>query len=127
MPVNTQLEENGFVLSMVISDPFMITDLLATYTQAQSLFDNSTHKIHTLVDLRAMKNVPRNALTGRNSPSLWHQNSGYVVIVGGSLYAEEIIKVAFKIVKYDRVKFFKDISLAWDFLRTSIAKDEVRT
>ena len=53
--------------------------------------------------------------------------SGFVVIVGGSLYAQEIIKVAFKIVKYDRVKFFKDTSSAWDFLRTTIAKDEVHT
>ena len=122
MPLNLQIVEDGHIVSIVITDPFGMKDLLDKNPMIKAHLDSTPFKVHTLVDLSGLKVIPGNALSGRSTPAMTHPNSGSVAIVGGSVFAQRIIEAAFKITGYDRVRFFKNTELAWAFLREAMGK-----
>ena len=122
MPLNLQMLDDGHIISIVITDPFVMTHLFDQYGTIKAHLDKMPFKVHTIVDLSNLRNVPSGALGGRNSPPISHPNSGFVAIIGGSNFARSIIEVAFKITGYNRVRFFTSDETALAFLRDAAAQ-----
>src|SRR5258708_35574548 len=101
MPVRLEVTHNGFIVVLVVEDPWTLNELACLYPVEQALFSKAEHKIHTLVDIRAMRTIPPGALSKRNSPNLVHPNSGRLAIVGTTPVARMLLEVACKLAYYD--------------------------
>jgi hypothetical protein len=126
MPVTFEPLENGRIMFFTVTDPWKIEELLVWYPVMEPYFERSGSKIHTLMDLIAMKTVAGGVLRGRHSASMEHPNSGYCVFVGGGSFARSIAELAFKLSRNTRFKFMNSVEEALTFLRSQIATEDSR-
>jgi hypothetical protein len=116
MPVNLQASENGKSMTLTLSDPWTINELLDTYPKAEVLFDAAKGPVHTIVDISKIGSIPSGALRARKSPFMSHPNSHTQVIVGAQHFARKMAEMVFQLTNFKRVKFFETIQEANDFV-----------
>ena len=125
MPISLELVEDGHILYYVYSDPWTVEDLTSLTPRVMDYYNQASHKIHTLGDATKLRQVPPGALRVRSVPNLSHPNSGDIAIAGASLLVETISTTIFRLVHFNRVKFFQNADEAWAYLRTVIAEEAV--
>ncbi len=127
MPVTIETLNNARIVKLVVSDPWVIDDLTSKYEEEKPLFNASKVPVHTLVDLRLMRHIPPGALSNRKSPNVTHPRSGQVALVGANAFAQVLVEVAFRLVRFDRVVFFDTEEEAMQYLTALISDEALAT
>ena len=124
MPITLELTDEDRVLKMNIVSPWNLNELLEMYESAKQIFDKSTARVDTLVDISKMASIPPGALRARNSPFLSHPHSGYQIVVGANMYAKSMAEMLFRLTNYKRTRFFTTMDAAWEFLHSEQAQKQ---
>ena len=82
MPVDVTLNDTQHYLIYTITDPLAMDELMRAYTQEKALRDSVPHTVHSIVDMSAVRGIPRNWLTAKAGPGLTHPRSGVILLVG---------------------------------------------
>ena len=123
MPITFELQENGTVLYWKIEDPWKIGGLLIYYKQTETIFNNSSHMVHSLVDVRHARRVPAGTLSARFATTWHHPRSGQTAVIGASPLIKAMIETIFQLVHFDRVHFFDSEAEARSYLLGLIAQE----
>jgi hypothetical protein len=126
MPIESELREDGQVSYFKISDPWTLEEMFKGFAQATANRDSvhqqdSTRRVHTLIDLMATKQAPPGVMQGRNLPALSHATRGEIVVAVKNEYPRAITKTMLKVMHVEG-HFFESLDEAWEYLRT-ILKD----
>ncbi len=124
MPITLELRENNLVFYWVFSDPWSVADLLPLSKQVRAHFDSTSHRTHTLANLRQTRHLPSNLLRIREIGTWDHPNSGQLVVVGAPAFAKTMLELIGRLVRFDRTHFYESEEAAWAFLRRAIAQDK---
>jgi hypothetical protein len=120
MPTWLELIENGHATRLTITEPWTVADLTARFAEGRALRDQSTHKIHSLVDLRGIRTLPDGLLRARLSPIFTHPNSGHAAFIEGIALTRTFVDMMMKLTHFDRAEFFKTEAEALAYLRDVI-------
>jgi len=123
MPVTFELQENGTVMYWKIEDPWKLSELLMYYKQAETIFNNSSHVIHSLVDVRYARQKPAGVLSARHSTTWHHPRSGQTAIVGASPVVKVMVETIFQLVRFNRARFFDSEVEARNYLLMLVAQE----
>ena len=123
MPVILELQENGNVMYWKIEDPWKLNELLMYYKQAETIFNDSSHIIHSLVDVRYARRIPAGVLSARHSTTWHHPRSGHTAIVGASPVVRAMIEAIFHLVHFNRARFFDSEAEARNYLLMLVAQE----
>src|SRR5690348_10673364 len=102
MPAQVTLEENGYLLHYVYSDPWTIADMEAVNALSLKHYNAATHKLNVLVDISGSKNAPAGMLRARNNPDLKHRNSGKIAVVGANTLIKGVGEALLKLSHFER-------------------------
>jgi hypothetical protein len=128
MALTYEFSQDGSLVTLTVTDPWTIEEMDSFYKAERPLFDSAAnYKVHTLVDIRKMRTIPRGILRRGSSPNITHRNSGLVAIVGASMFAQSMANTAFRISQFKRARFFKTMEEAHQFLQTAIDADRTST
>ena len=125
MPVTFELQENGSLMYWKLEDPWTLPELIGYYKQAESIFDNAPHMVHSLVDVQHVRQIPGGVLSARHAKTWHHPRSGQTVIVGATPLIKAMVETLFQLVRFNRVRFFNDEVEARNYLLRLI-EQEVR-
>ena len=53
MPVHQELCENGRILQVTFTDPWMVKEMTDLFPQAQQFYDSAAQKIHMLINMQS--------------------------------------------------------------------------
>jgi hypothetical protein len=81
-------------------------------------------KVHLLVTVKSMGAFPPGTLRGRQSPSLIHPTSGYAAVVSSSASVRTVANTMFRLIHYDRARFFENTQSALAYLQEIIAREK---
>lgn len=123
MPVTMEMQRDGRLMVWKFHHPWTVAEVSAHYDQVKALMDNSPCLIHSLVDLRDMKTIPSGALGLRKTSTWDHPRSGYTVFLGGSAFAQSMINTLFRVVRFERIKFFLTEQDALTYVDSLIKED----
>src|SRR5258708_29689561 len=123
MPVTFELQENGTVLYWKIEDPWKLSELISYYKQAEVIFDNASHVIHSLVDVRYARQIPAGALSVRHSTTWHHPQIGQTAIVGASPLIRAMAETIFQLVRFNPARFFNSEAEARNYLLMLVAQE----
>jgi hypothetical protein len=125
MPITIEQREDGRVLYYNFTDPWTVSDVVATSAQVQSYIEGAAHKVHTLADLRRSKNLPQGLLHARRALAILfnHQNAGETAIVGASRLAQSMGEIIAQLIHLDRMTFFGHEGEALTHIRHAIANE----
>jgi hypothetical protein len=123
MPVTMEPCENGHVLRFFISEPWTAREMASVYPASRAYHDKAPHKVHSLLIVEARQVPPGLLQLRQGPPSLVHPNSGQTVVVGAGAVIRTISEVIFKILRYDRGKFFNTEEEALAYLRQVIDRE----
>ena len=124
MPAQVTLEEDGYLLHYVYTDPWTIADMERINAQSLTFYNEAKHKLHVLVDISGSKNAPAGMLRARNNPDLKHPNGGKIAVIGATSLIKNFGEAILKLAHFDRAVFFDKPELALEFLRKEIAKEQ---
>ena len=124
MPGTVTLEENGYLLHYIYSDPWTITEMERVNAESLAFYNAAKHKLHVLVDMRGSKNAPTGMMRARNNPDLKHPNSGKIAVVGVTPLIRNVGEALLKLAHFNRAAFFDEMEPALEYLRAEIAKDK---
>ncbi len=123
MPASIELCEDGRILHYVFTGPWTLDDMVVVTPQGKAYYDQSSHKIHVLLDVTQARRVPPGVLTARNNPDLTHPNSGHIVVVGASGVVKAMGDLIVKAIGTRKVSFHENVDAAWAYLRSLIAEE----
>jgi hypothetical protein len=124
MPATIELIEDNRVVYMVYTAPLTLQEIRDLYPLDQEYRDNAQHKVHTLIDIRNMGDIPPGILSTRYAPSHVHPNSGFVVVLGADARARILGDMMAIMQGENHFRFFDTEDEAWGFLRKAIAEDK---
>lgn len=124
MPIKFEVIEDGHAVHYTIEDPIEIRELMETYKKEREYRDSVMHTVHGLVDMSRLRRVPTNWLFARQGPGLSHRTSGELLFVGLHPGVRIIIDTVLKLAQYKRIKLFKELSEARQYLHNLIASEE---
>src|SRR5262249_31454290 len=128
VPIKFEVLEAGYVVHVTFTYPWTAEDMQPIFDQDQRYRDQIQkeapgRKVHLFVTFQGVKNVPPGALRARQSPSLHHVTSGYVVVVGTTSLLRTLADAVFKLAHFDKARNFETDAEALAFLRQVIAQD----
>lgn len=124
MPITFELREDNHVIYSVVSEPLNVEELNDSVGGQLPVYDDSPYKVHQLVNVIGVTHLPSGILgVRRDSPTFQHPNRGQLVIVGAHGFVRNVADILMKIAHFDSVKFFKDESEGWEYLRKVIADE----
>src|SRR5687767_12776037 len=124
MPIHFELCENDRIMVIRISDPWEAGNMTALYPTQQEYLDKTTQKLHTLLDMTGAQQMPKNVLRARyNAPSVNHPNSGELALVSNNMLIRSLADIGFRIIQFQKVRFFTQVDEAWNHLRSLIAEE----
>ena len=123
MPVTFEFQENDRIMLWTFADPWTVPDLMSFYKQAEVVLNNAPHTIHSLIDFRQARQIPAGALKTRQTNTWDHPRSGQTIVVGAAPVLKKTLEVVFRIVRFDRLKFFDNEAEARAYLRDLIAQE----
>jgi hypothetical protein len=126
MPAQVTLEQDGYLLHYVFSDPWTIAEMERVNTESLGYYNAAKHKLHVLVDMRGSKNAPTGMMRARNNPDLKHPNSGKIAVVGVTPLIRNVGEALLKLAHFNRAAFFDDMEAALEYLRKEIANEQAR-
>src|SRR5690242_17175707 len=106
MPVTMEIQRDGRLLVWKFSHPWTVEEVASFASEVKNRMDNAPWMIHSLVDLREMKAIPPRVLSLRNTSTWNHPHSGYTLFLGGSAFAQSLVNTLFRLVHFERIKFF---------------------
>lgn len=116
MPVTWELREDGRVSHYFFTDPWKATELTHWYPQDNAYRDSVKFRVHTVMDLRNMRQVPSGVLSVRNDAPAFRQDSGQLVMIGAATFAKVITETVLRLVHYDKAKFFDTAEEGWAYM-----------
>jgi hypothetical protein len=123
MTATINLVEDGRVLQYYFEEPWSMDELESVSQTAQKYFDQATHTVHVLANAENIRSAPRGILRARTAPTITHPRSGYIAIVGTSLVVRTFSEMIFRLMNFQRARFFNTEDEAWVFLRDVIANE----
>ena len=121
MPITMDIRENGWVLYLVLTDPWTVEEMWHFVEENRRYRDQCPHTVHVCYNLHDNKYLPPNVLRlSHGAPDVYHPRSGQVVLVGANPTVRSIIEIIFRLVRYDKFKFFSNEQDAWLYLRDFI-------
>ena len=127
MPVTLELRENGYVLLYTIRGRWDVSELIALFPEEKRNRDAAQHTVHAIVDLRAGRNIPTGLTRVRHGPGPTHKTAGYVALIGVPLLTRPLAVAIYRLLQFDRYKFFDSDTEAWAFIREKIATESAGT
>jgi hypothetical protein len=126
MPVTLDLRENGHVFHYIITDPWSLADLRAVQAQEIAWGENKPYRIHAFVDMTGMHHFPTGWFNIERAPDRrrGRVNSGNMAIYGASTFIRRLSESVFRVMGFDRARFFDKPDDAWVYLRGLIATEE---
>jgi hypothetical protein len=101
------LQEDGHVLYIKFADPWNLSDLEQAYNTEIGLRDNATFKLHTLLDVTQMRQIPPGFLAvAKRTPSFSHPRRGDLVVIGANAFARVLGETLMRITRASQIKFF---------------------
>src|SRR5882672_8902613 len=123
MPVTLELREGGRIMYWRFEDPWTIAELVHKYPVAKTYLDAAQHTLHTLIDASAVRSVPSNAMRARTTSTWHHPRSGYTAVVSSSTLLRSLVNAAFRMARFERVKFFAKEDEALAYLHALIEQE----
>jgi hypothetical protein len=135
MAATIEIRDNGYVVQVVMADPYKGSDLVPLYEADRRHRDafqqqHPGEKVDLIVDLSRATNPAQGFLQTRQTPSISHPTANYVLIVGANSFMRAMCETIIRITRYNRVKFFdtQDQALAFSReMRTQTEKRRSRT
>jgi len=121
-----ELEENGRVIHYIATDPWTIDEMMKLTQQATKIYDESSVRVHTLIDMSRARSLPQGIMRARTNVDFNHPKAGQMVIVGANMLVKTISNVVAKLASFDRIVFFETEEQGWEYLRATIEKEEVK-
>ncbi|MEP7285178.1 MAG: hypothetical protein ABI947_05365 [Chloroflexota bacterium] len=123
MPVTFHFQENDRIMLWTLTDPWNVPDLMSFYKQAEVVLNNAPYIVHSLIDFRQARHIPAGALKARQTNTWDHPRSGQTVVVGAAPLLKKTLEALFRIMRFDRLKFFDGEAEARAYLRDLIAQE----
>lgn len=124
MPLSISLSQDDHVILYTFTDPWTVAEIRTLFSQEKVYRDQHPFTIHTLIDVSQIRTLPPGMLTMRQeAPSLKHERSGQIVIVGALQPGRALMETIFRVTRYQRVRFVENLAEGWDYLRSVIAQE----
>src|SRR5438128_1055734 len=123
MPITSAVEEQGFVVHQVVTDPWTAQDLMQAGDFEKKHINSVSHIVHVLVDFSGSRRVPGDVLSLRREPSTKHRRFGWMAFVGTASWLRAVMTVTFGLMHFNRFVFCPNEVEAWRVLRQKIAAD----
>ena len=128
MPVAMEYREHGQVICVTITDPWDVGQMTALYAEQDRYLSMETRKIHTVVDLSLARQIPSGLLHARqNAPTVSHPNAGELVLVGAPLVVKALGEIGFRLMNFNRARFFEDADAAWKYVHNLVGSESAST
>lgn len=123
MPVTLELRADGHVLVYTFKGRWSVNEVVALFPEEKRLRDSASHTVHALVDARASRNIPAGLTNLRHGPGPNHPTSGYVAFVGVAPLQRRLVTAIYRLIRFERFKFFDTEEEAWVFLNGLVAAE----
>ncbi|HRE48484.1 MAG TPA: hypothetical protein PLD47_12230 [Aggregatilineales bacterium] len=123
MTVTMTLEEENRILRVTFISPWTADEMVRNFPQAKQWYDDATHPIHMLIDMRQNRYAPPGALRAREAPGLTHPKAGIAAVFGASTLIRMLGEVVMRVARSENLKFFDTEALALAYLRGVIAAE----
>ncbi len=125
MPVTLEVRADGHVLVYTFKGRWNVGDVAALFPEEKRYRDSVNHTVHAFVDARGSRNIPAGLTNLRHGPGPHHTTAGYVALVGVPVFGRPLVTAIYRLVHFDRFKFFDSEEEAWAFLNGLIAAESV--
>jgi hypothetical protein len=125
MPAHLEVKEDDRVLHYTVSEPWTLNDMLELNRQARDVYEAANHKVHVLVNVSAVGNVPPGFVRARSNPDFTHPNAGYIAVVGASLLIRSMSDLILRLARFNRLTFFDTEDAAWAYLHKVMDSEKV--
>ena len=127
MPIQLDLQENGRVLYVKVTDPFTAQDFNTSIKEQLPYYDNATNVLHQLINFSQVKKLPRNILAISNSiPAVVHPNRGHLVVIGANPFMQTMGEII-RVMSVNVIKFVATDEEALDYIHKVIARESPKT
>jgi hypothetical protein len=123
MPVRQEFCENGHVITYYVISPWQIDDLIRFFPDDMAYRTAASHKVHTIVNVQGMRQIPSGAIRTRHAPALIHPNSGQFVVVGITPRAHQVLRIILRLAQFEHARMFQNDEDARSFLREIISAE----
>lgn len=124
MPISMSYAEDGQIIHLIITDPWSLDEMTKLYIEQRQHLTAAQNKVHTLLDMQATHQIPSGLLSARQgAPTVSHPNAGELAIVGAPNFVKTLADIGFRLVRFNRARYFDDELAAWSYLREHILAD----
>src|SRR5260221_8296444 len=123
MPITSSVEEQGFIVHQIVTDPWTANDLMQAGDFEKKHIDSVSHTVHVLVDFSGSRRVPGDVLSLRREPSTKHPRFGWMAFVGTVSWLRAMMTVTLRFIRFKRFVFCQNEAEARQILRQKIASD----
>lgn len=124
MPITMELREHNRVMYYNVTDPWLMSEVLAFYKLNSDLRNQYQHKIYTIANVSAMHQIPTDALSLRlHSPDLLHPRAGTAFLVGPSAIARSVIQLIASLTNPQKIRVVPTEQEAWSAIREMVARE----
>ncbi len=124
MPVLVEHYTDGRILRLTFTEPCGLLDLKLMAAAVQSYLAETTHKVHRLIDVSPIENIPPGILLPfRDSLILDHLNNGEFAVISSTMTGRTFVELAFRLACVTRVRFFDSADAALQFLARKVAEE----
>jgi hypothetical protein len=120
MPVTLELRADGHVLVYTFRGRWNVSEVMALFPEEKHYRDKASHIVHALVDVQESRNIPAGLINLRHGPGPGHPRAGYVVFVGAPPMGRPLITAIYRVMRFERFRFFDTAEEAWAFLNRLI-------
>jgi hypothetical protein len=120
MSVTLELRADGHVLVYTFKGRWHVGEVMALFPEEKRYRDSASHIVHALVDVRESRNIPAGLTNLRHGPGPSHPRAGYVAFVGASPLERPLITAIYRVMRFERFRFFDTAEEAWAFLNQLI-------
>src|SRR5260221_13147480 len=117
MPITSSVEEQGFIVHQIVTDPWTANDLMKAGDFEKKHIDSVSHIVYVLVDFSGSRRVPGDVLSLRREPSTKHTRFGWMAFVGTASWLRAMMTVTFAVMRFNRFVFCPNEAEAWRVLR----------
>jgi hypothetical protein len=113
MPLTLEIIRDGKALHFRCTEPWTVDEVLSTADQALQVYNQATHRIPALLDLRQMRRVPKDILRTRHAPTLLHPKSDGFVVLGGPGFVRRLSNTLHTMLNREFAIFVDSEEEAW--------------